>query len=153
MSAPSTSASARDLEIIGDAIDEGVWPGFPLNDIISLMSFIVNIIKGSEWNAESEFDNSVDKTQFRNYDEACERVKAFYKEQHGKFLLLYFPQCLIAPIEKQTVEYNLRARYDFKNKRRARMGVWEAIELLNTVVDDSDPDVGLFCSTASWSSS
>ena len=45
------------------------------------------------------------------------------------------------PIEKQTVAYNLKARCDFKNKKRARMGVWEAMELLNTVVDDSDPDV------------
>lgn len=24
-----------------------------------------------------------DKTQFRQYEEACDRVKLFYKEQHG----------------------------------------------------------------------
>ena len=45
------------------------------------------------------------------------------------------------PSEKQTVAYNIRARVDFKTKRRARMGVWEAMEMLNTLIDESDPDV------------
>lgn len=43
--------------------------------------------------------------------------------------------------EKQTVAFNLKAREDFKKNKRARMSVWEAIELLNTLIDDSDPDV------------
>ena len=43
--------------------------------------------------------------------------------------------------EKQTVAYNIKARVEFKSRKRARMGVWEAIEMLNTLVDDSDPDV------------
>lgn len=43
--------------------------------------------------------------------------------------------------EKQTVAFNIKARVDFKSRKRARMGVWEAIELLNTLIDDSDPDV------------
>lgn len=43
--------------------------------------------------------------------------------------------------EKQTVAFNLKARENFKKTTRARMGVWQAIELLNTLVDDSDPDV------------
>jgi inositol oxygenase len=30
---------------------------------------------------------------------------------------------------------------DFKTKIRARMGIWEAMEMLNTLVDESDPDV------------
>lgn len=46
--------------------------------------------------------------------------------------------------EKQTVAYNIKARVDFKSRKRARMGVWEAIELLNTLIDDSDPDVSSF---------
>ena len=37
--------------------------------------------------------------------------------------------------------FNIKCRVDFKNRKRARMGVWEAIELLNTLVDESDPDV------------
>jgi inositol oxygenase len=43
--------------------------------------------------------------------------------------------------EKQTLAFNIKARVDFKNRKRIRMGVWEAIEWLNTLVDDSDPDV------------
>ena len=46
--------------------------------------------------------------------------------------------------EKQTVEYNLKARADFKRNIRAKMGIWEAIELLNTLIDESDPDVSFF---------
>jgi hypothetical protein len=45
--------------------------------------------------------------------------------------------------EKQTVEYNLRIRQEFKQSVRARMGIWEAMEKLSELVDDSDPDVGL----------
>ena len=44
----------------------------------------VNVLKGLLWNDKSEFDESKDKTQFRQYEEACDRVKAFYKEQHGE---------------------------------------------------------------------
>jgi inositol oxygenase len=43
--------------------------------------------------------------------------------------------------EKQTVEFNIQARINFKSRRRARMGIWEAMEMLNTLVDESDPDV------------
>lgn len=49
--------------------------------------------------------------------------------------------------EKQTVEFNIRARVEFKTKRRARMGIWQAMEMLNTLVDESDPDVGYFLSS------
>jgi len=45
------------------------------------------------------------------------------------------------PTEKQTVEFNIKARVEFKSKTRARMGVWQAMEMLNTLVDESDPDV------------
>ncbi|EAU89686.1 myo-inositol oxygenase [Coprinopsis cinerea okayama7 len=100
---------AHELEETSDAIDE------------------VNVLRGRLWNEESEFDKSKDKTQFRQYESACDRVKAFYKEQH----------------EKQTVEFNIRARVNFKTKSRGRMGVWEAIELLNTLVDESDPDTSV----------
>lgn len=38
-----------------------------------------------DWKSESHFDSEKDKSQFRRYEEACDRVKAFYKEQHGTF--------------------------------------------------------------------
>jgi inositol oxygenase len=75
----------------------------------------------------SEFDAEKDKTQFRQYEDACDRVKALYREQH----------------EKQTVAYNLKARNDFKFKTRAKMTIWQAIEKLDTLIDESDPDTSL----------
>lgn len=78
-------------------------------------------------NEASEFDANKDKTKFRQYEDACDRVKNFYREQH----------------EKQTVAYNLKARHDFKFKTRARMSIWEAMERLNTLIDESDPDTSL----------
>ncbi|PFH45296.1 hypothetical protein AMATHDRAFT_161049 [Amanita thiersii Skay4041] len=87
----------------------------------------VNIIRGKMWNAESEFDKDKDKARFRDYEFACERVKEFYREQHAK----------------QTVEFNIKARVDFKTRQRARMGIWEAMELLNTLIDESDPDTSV----------
>lgn len=43
---------------------------------------------------KSQFDSEKDKTQFRKYEEACDRIKNFYYEQHTK----------------QTVAFNLKAR-------------------------------------------
>ncbi|KAH8082825.1 myo-inositol oxygenase [Cristinia sonorae] len=103
----------EDLETVSDAIDE------------------VNKLKGSvaarAWDEASEFDTAKDKQTFRQYEDACDRVKNFYKEQH----------------EKQTVDFNLKIRASFKKTVRARMGIWEAMEKLNTLVDDSDPDTSV----------
>jgi len=87
----------------------------------------VNVLKGKLWDEESEFVATKDKNSFRQYDTACERVKTFYKEQH----------------EKQTVAFNIKSRVDFKSRKRARMGIWQAMEMLNTLVDDSDPDTSI----------
>lgn len=90
----------------------------------------VNVLKAQNednWNSESKFDKAKDKEQFRQYEDACDRVKQFYKEQH----------------EKQTVAYNLMARVNFKTKTRASMTIWEALERLNTLIDESDPDTDL----------
>ncbi|KAJ3488842.1 hypothetical protein NLI96_g2541 [Meripilus lineatus] len=135
MAIGNVAEAACDFETVCDAIDE------------------VNKFKGEppvEWDAKSEFDANKDKTQFRRYEEACDRVKNFYREQH----------------EKQTVEFNLNARANFKKTVRARMGkhpflilpvsiiptrprsllhsgIWEAMEMLNTLVDESDPDTSV----------
>ena len=49
----------------------------------------VNKLKGQQnpkWDDESKFDASKDKTNFRKYEDACDRVKNFYREQHGAFM-------------------------------------------------------------------
>ncbi|QBM89531.1 inositol oxygenase [Metschnikowia aff. pulcherrima] len=81
----------------------------------------------SEWSKESEFYRNIDSKLFRQYDLACERVKDFYSEQH----------------EKQTVAYNIQARINFKSKVRAKMSVWDGLEKLNKLLDESDPDTEL----------
>ncbi|KAI0474338.1 DUF706-domain-containing protein [Xylaria cf. heliscus] len=80
-----------------------------------------------EWDSKSKFDAEKDKTQFRQYEDACDRVKGFYKEQHTK----------------QTVAYNLKVRNNLKFQKRDEMTIWEAMEKLNTLIDESDPDTSL----------
>jgi hypothetical protein len=48
--------------------------------------------------------------------------------------------------ENQTVAFNIQARVNFKSCRRARMSIWQAMEMLDTLVDESDPDVSFFVS-------
>jgi len=96
------------LEDISDAIDD------------------VNSIK---YDTKSKFDAAKDKATFRQYEDACDRVRGFYREQH----------------EKQTVAYNLAARSRFysASRTRPRMTIWQAMEMLDTLVDESDPDTSL----------
>jgi inositol oxygenase len=44
---------------------------------------------------------------------------------------------------KQTLEWNLAARAKFLKQENARMSVWSAMEMLNTLVDESDPDTSV----------
>ncbi|KAF2721015.1 DUF706-domain-containing protein, partial [Polychaeton citri CBS 116435] len=110
------------LEATSDAIDE-----------VNVLKAALKVKEGTATKEEadiyeqSKFDAEKDKTQFRQYEDACDRVKNFYREQH----------------EKQTVAYNLKARNDFRSKTRAEMTIWEAMEKLNTLIDESDPDTSL----------
>ncbi|KAF2808885.1 DUF706-domain-containing protein [Mytilinidion resinicola] len=110
------------LEATSDAIDE-----------VNVLKAALKVKKGTATQEEkdiyeaSQFDAEKDKTQFRQYEEACDRVKNFYREQH----------------EKQTVAYNLKARNTFLSQTRAEMTIWEAMEKLNTLIDESDPDTSL----------
>ncbi|TGZ76200.1 inositol oxygenase [Ascodesmis nigricans] len=122
--APGVTAerSGRELEEISDNIDT-------VNVLKSAVAKKNPTAESGSKNFDqaSEFDQEKDKTQFRKYHDACESVKAFYREQHTK----------------QTVAYNLKARHQFHSTVRARMTVWEAIEKLNTLIDESDPDTSL----------
>ncbi|RDA87454.1 hypothetical protein CP532_2795 [Ophiocordyceps camponoti-leonardi (nom. inval.)] len=106
--APPSISHGLDIDTISDAIDD------------------VNCIK---YDAASAFDSNKDKTNFRQYNDACDRVKTFYQTQH----------------ERQTVAHNLAARNRFRNPLRVRpeMTIWQAMEKLDTLVDESDPDTSL----------
>jgi inositol oxygenase len=64
---------------------------------------------------------------FRDYDGAQDRVREFYRLNH----------------RYQTLDFVLAKEEEFLPPRTRRMGVWEAIEYLNTLVDESDPDTEL----------
>ncbi|KAF9662452.1 hypothetical protein SADUNF_Sadunf18G0054700 [Salix dunnii] len=65
---------------------------------------------------------------FRDYNAESERqktVEEFYREQHTN----------------QTYDYVMRMREEYGKLDKAVMSIWECCELLNDVVDDSDPDL------------
>ncbi|MGA8182940.1 MAG: inositol oxygenase family protein [Terriglobia bacterium] len=66
--------------------------------------------------------------EFRNYtDTTPPRVREFYRQNHTH----------------QTRDFVRGKKQEFVSQTRAKMGVWEAIEFLNTLVDESDPDTEL----------
>jgi inositol oxygenase len=68
------------------------------------------------------------KDEFRDYEaDAKPGVREFYRLNH----------------RYQTHEFALAKRRQYLTLDRKRMGVWEAAEYLNTLVDDSDPDTDL----------
>jgi inositol oxygenase len=68
------------------------------------------------------------REEFRNYEaDARPSVRAFYRLNH----------------RHQTLEFVRAKRREYLSLDRRRMGVWEAMEYLNTLVDDSDPDTDL----------
>ncbi len=69
-----------------------------------------------------------DKEAYRNYDEpARDTVKEFYRVNHIN----------------QTYDFVLEKKNDFLQFNRREMTLWDAVEFLNTLVDDSDPDIDL----------
>jgi inositol oxygenase len=68
------------------------------------------------------------KDAFRNYDDpGRDTVKEFYKMNHT---------C-------QTYDFVLQKREEYLKFDKREMTLWEAVEFLNTLVDDSDPDIDL----------
>ncbi|KAI9804693.1 MAG: hypothetical protein M1833_006768 [Piccolia ochrophora] len=117
----NTERDGQELEAVSDAIDA------------------VNVLRSDSQRGQqlrefdvletSKFDQGKDKSQFRRYQDKDLplTVRKTYREQH----------------EKQTVAYNLKVRNSFKFKIRAEMSIWEAMEMLNTLIDESDPDTSV----------
>jgi inositol oxygenase len=65
---------------------------------------------------------------FRDYGTGVQdRVREFYRQNH----------------RHQTLEFVKAKKSDFLKLNRRQMGIWEAMEFLDTLVDDSDPDTDL----------
>ena len=68
------------------------------------------------------------KEEFRNYDNPeRDTVREFYRLNH----------------KYQTYDFVMEKQKEFLQFNRKKMKVWEAMEFLNTLVDDSDPDTDL----------
>ena len=66
--------------------------------------------------------------QFRNYEaDTRPGVREFYRLNH----------------RYQTLDFVLDKKRQYLPRTQRNMGIWEAMEYLNTLVDDSDPDTDL----------
>lgn len=86
--------------------------------------------KLDEWDdsVRERYDPNKTKEQFRDYGDGVHpRVREFYRLNHTN----------------QTVEFNRAMRDKWLKLDHGEMGIWEMMEHLNTLVDDSDPDTDL----------
>ena len=69
------------------------------------------------------------KEDYRNYTDSPrdELVRNFYKINH----------------QYQTYDFVVSKQEEFLSLNKRRMSVWDALDYLNTLVDDSDPDIEL----------
>jgi len=68
------------------------------------------------------------KEEFRKFDDSAPAgVREFYRLNHSN----------------QTLGFVRAKKAQYMAKQRGQMGIWEAMEYLNTLVDDSDPDTDL----------
>jgi len=75
-----------------------------------------------------EPDANEEDRKFRDYDaDARPSVREFYRLNH----------------RHQTMEFVKAKRAEYLPLKKRSMTVWEALEYLNTLVDDSDPDIDL----------
>src|SRR3954471_10329119 len=78
--------------------------------------------------AQPAFPTHKDPTDFRDYrKEARPSVTEFYRLNHAH----------------QTYDFVQQKKRQYLSLDKRKMGVWEAMEYLNTLVDDSDPDTDL----------
>ncbi len=84
----------------------------------------------SQWDdcVENRYDPAKSTDGFRRYDDKTPSVvREFYRLNHTM----------------QTRDFVLQRKREYLARQRRQMGIWEAMEFLNTLVDDSDPDTDL----------
>ena len=75
----------------------------------------------------SRYKQGREQSAFRDYDSAPPVVREFYRLNHTY----------------QTLDFARSKKAQYARLTKAKMGIWEAMEFLNTLVDDSDPDTDL----------
>jgi inositol oxygenase len=84
----------------------------------------------SQWDdfVEERYSQGKEREDFRHYDDKTPAVvREFYRLNHAN----------------QTRDFAVGKKREYTALNRTRMGTWEALEYLNTLVDDSDPDTDL----------
>jgi inositol oxygenase len=83
----------------------------------------------SDWDdfVGERYQPGKEKEAYRVYDDAPPVVREFYRLNHIN----------------QTRDFALAKSREYGTLDRRQMGIWEAMEYLNTLVDDSDPDTDL----------
>ena len=83
-----------------------------------------------DWDQDvrERYDPNRTKDQFRQYNDSTPPVvREFYRENH----------------QNQTLGFVLAKEREYGSLNHGRMGIWEAMERLDALVDDSDPDTSL----------
>jgi len=75
----------------------------------------------------SRYDPNKPTQAFRDYENTTPGVREFYRLNHTH----------------QTREFAQQKKREYTGLTKSKMGIWEALEYLNTLVDDSDPDTDL----------
>src|ERR1043166_4765882 len=74
------------------------------------------------------YDPNRKQEDFRKFDDSAPAgVREFYRLNHSQ----------------QTREFVQEKKRQYCAKTKGEMGIWEALDYLNTLVDDSDPDTSL----------
>jgi inositol oxygenase len=77
---------------------------------------------------EQRYDPNRKTEDFRKFDDSAPSgVREFYRLNHAN----------------QTRDFVLEKKRQYAGRTRTGMGVWEALDYLNTLVDESDPDTDL----------
>lgn len=97
-------------------------PNNPLADLEHWDEFLQGLYP------EPGFEVLKDKREFRDYrKEARPSVKEFYRQNHMH----------------QTYDFVQQKRKQYLSLDKRKMGIWEAMEYLNQLIDDSDPDTDM----------
>src|SRR6202140_5165328 len=83
-----------------------------------------------QWDEDvrERYDPNRSKEEFRQYNDSTPPVvREFYRQNH----------------QHQTFDFVLSREREYGSVNRSETGIWEAMEKLDTLVDDSDPDTSL----------
>ena len=100
-----------------------------INTILHMMLFstIYTIATQHPYNTLQNRSSEKNSDDFRDYENTVETVKEFYRLNHTY----------------QTLDFVLTQKEKYKTLDKLRMGIWQAMEILDTIVDESDPDLSL----------